>query len=112
MKLARFGLTGFLTLALLLGAIPVGAVSQQDSAVTPERLADFEAEVESLRSVLQIPGLAVGIIERGELVWAEGFGYANRGGHSGHTCHPVPHRVGYQDLHRGPGDATGRGGSA
>ena len=45
--------------------------------MTPERTANFETEIETLRSLLQIPGLAVGIAERGELVWSKGFGYSD-----------------------------------
>ena len=77
MKSACLRFAGVLTLVFLLGTPPVGAASQQGSAVTSERLADFEAELETLRTVLQIPGMAVGIVEAGELVWAKGFGFAN-----------------------------------
>lgn len=67
MKSACLRSAGVLTLVFLLGTPPVGAASQQGSAVTSERLADFEAELEILRTVLQIPGLAVGIVEAGSV---------------------------------------------
>jgi CubicO group peptidase (beta-lactamase class C family) len=39
-------------------------------------LQGFEAELDSIRVVLQIPGISAAIAKDGEIVWSRGFGYA------------------------------------
>lgn len=43
-------------------------------------LADFEAYVEQMRELLNVPGVAVAIVQGGEIVYAEGFGVKEIGG--------------------------------
>jgi len=38
---------------------------------------EFEAELESLRQEMKIPGMSAAIVKEGELVWARGFGYSD-----------------------------------
>jgi CubicO group peptidase (beta-lactamase class C family) len=40
-------------------------------------LQGFEAQLDSLRVDLQIPGIAAAIVKDGEIVWSMGFGYAD-----------------------------------
>ncbi|MFC2077773.1 serine hydrolase domain-containing protein [Candidatus Bipolaricaulota bacterium] len=47
--------------------------------LTPELLADFEAYVEQMRGILNVPGAAVAIVQGGEIVYAEGFGVKEAG---------------------------------
>ena len=41
-------------------------------------LADFERELAAMREPLEIPGMSAAIAERGEIIWARGFGLADR----------------------------------
>ena len=41
-------------------------------------MSDFERELAGMREPLQIPGMSAAIAERGEIVWARGFGLADR----------------------------------
>jgi len=43
--------------------------------------ADLERELESLRARLDIPGMSAAIADGDHIVWARGFGYANRDRH-------------------------------
>jgi CubicO group peptidase (beta-lactamase class C family) len=45
--------------------------------VTVELIADFESAIESEMVYFNVPGAAVAIIEDGQVVYAEGFGYRN-----------------------------------
>jgi CubicO group peptidase (beta-lactamase class C family) len=45
--------------------------------VPMEGLQGFEAELDSLRVELEIPGLSAAIAKDGEIVWSMGFGYAD-----------------------------------
>ncbi len=47
------------------------------AAASMESYAQFTADLEHLRQALHIPGMAAAIVQDQELVWAEGFGYAN-----------------------------------
>jgi CubicO group peptidase (beta-lactamase class C family) len=38
---------------------------------------EFEGDLENLRQLLKIPGMAVGVMKDQQLVWAKGFGYAD-----------------------------------
>jgi len=46
-----------------------------DEAV--DRFASLEAELEQIRDILQIPGMSAAVVKDQELVWAEGFGFAD-----------------------------------
>ncbi|MFC2083381.1 serine hydrolase [Candidatus Bipolaricaulota bacterium] len=45
--------------------------------VDSEALARFESKLESLREGLKIPGISAAIVRDQELVWSQGFGFAN-----------------------------------
>jgi CubicO group peptidase (beta-lactamase class C family) len=53
------------------------AAVQDTSHVTDELTAEFESVIESEMAYSHVPGAAVAIIEDGEVVYAEGFGYRN-----------------------------------
>lgn len=42
-----------------------------------DRFASLEAELEQIREILQIPGMSAAVVKDQELVWAEGFGFAD-----------------------------------
>ena len=81
-------------------AVPV----HPDTAAVPsragaqvERYADAIAEGRRLARALvvneNVPGLSVAVAADGEIVWAEGFGWANvDGARAGHAAHAVPSR--------------------
>jgi CubicO group peptidase (beta-lactamase class C family) len=48
--------------------------------ITPELLAEFSAYVEQSRETFNVPGVAVAIVQGGEIVYAEGFGEKEIGG--------------------------------
>jgi len=65
-ELLAFGVAGC-------GELPLDPVN-----VTPsEGLQGFEAQVDSIRVDLQIPGMAAAIAENDAIVWARGFGFAD-----------------------------------
>ena len=41
-------------------------------------LADFERDLAALRETFDIPGMSAAIADRGKIIWARGFGIANR----------------------------------
>jgi CubicO group peptidase (beta-lactamase class C family) len=45
--------------------------------VAGETWDQFEAELESLRQLMKIPGMSAAVVQDGQLVWARGFGFAN-----------------------------------
>jgi CubicO group peptidase (beta-lactamase class C family) len=53
------------------------AVPVVTSVVGRERFDQFAAQMEYLREQLRIPGMSVALVQDQELVWAEGFGYAD-----------------------------------
>lgn len=57
----------------------LSAATQIDGNQTAknEAYAQFATDLEQLRQDLHIPGMAAAIVQDQELVWAEGFGYAN-----------------------------------
>ncbi|MCO5185430.1 MAG: serine hydrolase [Anaerolineae bacterium] len=68
----------FVFMALLVGiAVSASPASAQSQAVDEATLAAFSAELETIRQALHIPGWSVAIVSGQELVWAEGFGYAD-----------------------------------
>jgi CubicO group peptidase (beta-lactamase class C family) len=61
---------------LLVGcAAPVATPVEEVGNAEP--WAQFEAELDYLRQQMHIPGLAAGVVMDQELVWAQGFGYAD-----------------------------------
>jgi CubicO group peptidase (beta-lactamase class C family) len=73
-KRSTFLLAFSLALLLLTGFTQntAPAVPAQDEA-----LAQFEAELETLRQEMLIPGMSAAVVEDQELLWAKGFGYAD-----------------------------------
>jgi CubicO group peptidase (beta-lactamase class C family) len=49
--------------------------SEQPAAENP--VAAFEKEVEKLRKKLKIPGMSVAVLQNQQIIWANGFGYAD-----------------------------------
>jgi CubicO group peptidase (beta-lactamase class C family) len=70
MRLLRLGLALLVTMGL-----PVGLEAADEAPLSP----DFAALVRRLMERDQIPGVAVGVVERGHLVFARGFGYRDVG---------------------------------
>jgi CubicO group peptidase (beta-lactamase class C family) len=54
------------------------AVSEDMPVADAEAFAQFEQELEYLRQALKIPGMSAAIVQDQELVWAKGFGHADR----------------------------------
>ena len=55
-----------------------GPTSDEPITVTPEQgLTGFAERLDGIRVDLQIPGMGAAIGRDGQIVWAEGFGYAN-----------------------------------
>ena len=67
-------LTIGLLIALLTGC---GAPTTRPATGAAETWAKFEAELESLRQLMKIPGMSAAVVKNGQLVWARGFGYAD-----------------------------------
>ena len=60
---------------------PAGSPVQPGGASAPaaDRLdfAAFEQELESIRQALSIPGMSAAVVEDQEIIWVQGFGYAD-----------------------------------
>ncbi len=67
-----------LSASLLLSGCHRGDVAGARSE--PATLAEFEQELDALRERLRIPGMSAAIAQDGEVVWARGFGWADREG--------------------------------
>lgn len=72
------------TVSLLAALVLIGCAATRPaaSAASPAvagdaRVERFRQQVESNRERLGIPGLSVAVIENGQLLWTEGFGYAD-----------------------------------
>jgi CubicO group peptidase (beta-lactamase class C family) len=63
-----------LVITLLIGCVTPPA---KPVAFSSERWEQFEAELESLRQEMKIPGMSVAVVRDGKVVWARGFGYAD-----------------------------------
>ena len=65
--------------ALLVNACQPLSVPQPQTAqaLDADKIAQFEADVEEWRQELKIPGLSAAIVKDQEVVWAQGFGYAD-----------------------------------
>jgi CubicO group peptidase (beta-lactamase class C family) len=72
--------TGLLAVLLLAGACapqPQAPSEPQATASDTQRIERFKQQVEAHRDRLKIPGLAAVIVEDGQVLWTEGFGYAD-----------------------------------
>src|SRR5262245_11689577 len=74
--------------AALLG---VHAIFWSAPAVGRTSLADFERDLAAMRETFDIPGMSAAIAERGRIIWARGFGLANREESSVATSDTVYH---------------------
>jgi CubicO group peptidase (beta-lactamase class C family) len=59
---------------VLVGAVLALVGIGSAAGATPRELEGFAAEVERTRVGWEVPGLAMGIVHRGEVVFLEGFG--------------------------------------
>jgi len=59
---------------LIPGAVATAAPAPTEQPLTDNVLADFEAYIEQTRESFSVPGVAVAIVQGGEIVYAEGFG--------------------------------------
>ncbi|MDR7136102.1 CubicO group peptidase (beta-lactamase class C family) [Lysobacter niastensis] len=73
-----------LAMALLAGLMLVGAPAFRVQAVEPApakaddpRVDRFRQQLEAERARLKIPGMSAAILEDGDVLWTEGFGYAD-----------------------------------
>ena len=68
---------------MLVGAGTVRAQAVETAAAEPDdpRVARFNQQLQANSEQLKIPGLSAVILEDGEVLWAEGFGYADVEGH-------------------------------
>jgi CubicO group peptidase (beta-lactamase class C family) len=67
--------------ALLALSLLLSGCRRADVATTrsePATIAEFEQALESLRERLRIPGMSAAIAQDGRVVWARGFGWADR----------------------------------
>jgi CubicO group peptidase (beta-lactamase class C family) len=63
---------------LVISVLACGEMPQEPVTVTPmQGLTGFEAQLDSIRVELRIPGMAAAIAKDGEIVWARGFGVAD-----------------------------------
>ena len=61
---------------LLVLTVCIAAV-HADGSIDPDRLERLSRELEELRNRLKLPGMAAAIVKEQQIVWAEGFGYAD-----------------------------------
>jgi CubicO group peptidase (beta-lactamase class C family) len=60
------------------GNLLLASTKQDDpNAMLDEKLAQFEEYLAGMRTELSIPGMSVAIVKDQELIWAQGFGYAD-----------------------------------
>ncbi len=67
-------------LALSLALLLLVGFAQSTPITVPDQdqaLAQFEAELETLRQEMLIPGMSAAVVQDQELLWAKGFGYAD-----------------------------------
>ena len=60
--------------------IPTRGSSQTpviESKVSADSLLEFELQLDSLRRYLKIPALSAAVVKDNEIIWANGFGYAD-----------------------------------
>ncbi len=63
------------TLILVVLLCSFGLAAQEAAPVAPSRLTGLDEFVEQLRAQWNLPGMAVGIIQDGKIVFAKGYGY-------------------------------------
>lgn len=68
-----------------------GVLSQDTSSHDKKRLERLEQEVDSLRTLLRIPGMSAVIIKDQKVLWAKGLGFADVEGHVPATPETVYH---------------------
>src|SRR5512136_2974540 len=66
---------GFVILSLNGCAAPAATPAKEGDDA--EKWDKFEAELESLRQEMKIPGMSAAVVKNGRLVWAHGFGFAD-----------------------------------
>jgi CubicO group peptidase (beta-lactamase class C family) len=66
----------FIAGLVLAGCAPAGAATRPGQA-DAEIFGQFEAELESLRQEMKIPGMSAAVVKDGQLAWARGFGFAD-----------------------------------
>jgi CubicO group peptidase (beta-lactamase class C family) len=71
------GITVLAILSMLLAGCTAPATTPVEVVGKAEIWDQFEAELESLRQEMKIPGMSVAVVKDGEVVWARGFGYAD-----------------------------------
>jgi len=62
-------------LALLL--LSCATVNSQDHSLSPQRHTQIVAAVSQFMETTHVPGVALAVVENGELSWAAGFGFAD-----------------------------------
>ena len=60
-----------------LAMVLAGALTADDSKISTEEKARFEDAVSKFMAANHAPGISAAIVENGELVWSEGFGFAD-----------------------------------
>jgi CubicO group peptidase (beta-lactamase class C family) len=58
--------------------IGICAILLSTLSAKPASLADFERDLAAMREPSNIPGMSAAIAERDKIIWARGFGFANR----------------------------------
>ncbi len=72
----RIAVVGLIAACGACGTDPTAPPAPVD-VLPMEGLTGFEAQLDSLRVDLQIPGMSAAIARDGQIVWSKGFGYAN-----------------------------------
>ena len=62
---------------LMIAFVLVSCASQSTQPVVENPVAAFEQEVERLREKYKIPGMSVAILQKQQIIFADGFGYAD-----------------------------------
>jgi serine beta-lactamase-like protein LACTB len=68
---------GFLVFILSFSLLAAGHALSEESAPLQARVERAEARVLEVMEAERLPGIAVAVLIDGELVWSDGFGYAN-----------------------------------
>ena len=77
MKLKARGTVALILTVTLLGQGLSVRTTGADSSDPMERIARFEALLDSLRQELKIPAYSAAIVRNQKVIWAKGFGYAD-----------------------------------
>jgi len=68
---------GMRMIGMLLALTVCIAALHSDDSFDPDRLDRFSGELEDLRNRLKLPGMAAAIVKDQQVVWTEGFGFAD-----------------------------------